>query len=485
MRMCPKCGNEVIGDWTFCNKCGTKLEDTPVPAHIVENANQNDIPETEQASIGDISNNDVIKKCLKCGSEIVGDWTFCNKCGANIEENATVKTPMSFVNSAHNGKNILEQINNNSFDPEITIDESSTKLEQPYSYNTPNNFNEPNYSTSSAVIKNNTENKKSKSKSAKPIVIVSSILGVLLISVIILVVAVSNNKPKNIEYIPSAGNEVRNYDDGYDSNSEVVIDKISMPACENKSLSTVKAQLEELGLSVTEEYEFNNDVAKNYIISQSISKGSEISVGSSVLLVVSKGPDECPYDYEQKLTVTASKGSSYGDAVLYEWKNGDWSIIASYNATVGSNGIGTAREDVSNSPEGIHKLGVVLSAYDVSTNLDVYKATSKTGVVYDENSQYYNQIMEQSKVPSDVKFDRIGQGLTDGTTYATIYIEHNGNGFSSDNVRPGYGSAIGLRGQNGSLSPTYGDVDISANDMKDLLSKLDADKNPVIEIKTK
>ena len=258
-----------------------------------------------------------------------------------------------------------------------------------------------------------------------------------------------------------------------------------MPACENKSLSTVKAQLEELGLSVTEEYEFNNDVAKNYIISQSISKGSEISVGSSVLLVVSKGPDECPYDYEQKLTVTASKGSSYGDAVLYEWKNGDWSIIASYNATVGSNGIGTAREGVSNSPEGIHKLGVVLSAYDVSTNLDVYKATSKTGVVYDENFQYYNQIMEQSEVPSDVKFDRIGQGLTDGTTYATIYIEHNGNGFSSDNVRPGYGSAIGLRGQNGSLSPTYGDVDISANDMKDLLSKLDADKNPVIEIKTK
>ena len=70
-------------------------------------------------------------------------------------------------------------------------------------------------------------------------------------------------------------------------------------------------------------------------------------------------------------------------------------------------------------------------------------------------------------------------------TVVTIYIEHNGNGFSSDNVRPGYGSAIGLRGQNGSLSPTYGDVDISANDMKDLLSKLDADKNPVIEIKTK
>jgi len=58
----------------------------------------------------------------------------------------------------------------------------------------------------------------------------------------------------------------------------------------------------------------------------------------------------------------------------------------------------------------------------------------------------------------------------------------NGSGFSSENVTPGKGSAIGLRGQYGSLSPTYGDVDISYSDMIDLLSRLDATKNPVIEI---
>ena len=170
---------------------------------------------------------------------------------------------------------------------------------------------------------------------------------------------------------------------------------------------------------------------------------------------------------------------------MYEWQEGDWSKIATYDATVGSNGIGNTREGSSTSPKGIHKLGVVLSSSSVSTNMDTYSATSNTCVIDDTGSSYYNQIMEKSSVPSGTHYDNIGKGLTDGSTYATIYIEHNGSGFSSANVVSGNGSAIGLRGQNGSLSPTYGDVDISASDMRDLLSKLDYNKNPVIELKTK
>ena len=96
-----------------------------------------------------------------------------------------------------------------------------------------------------------------------------------------------------------------------------------------------------------------------------------------------------------------------------------------------------------------------------------------------------NQILDKSSIPSGTHYDNIGNGLTNGTTYATIYIEHNGDGFSSDNVVSNKGSAIGVRGQYGSLKPNYGDVDISSADMKDLLSKLDADKTPMIEIKTK
>ena len=271
----------------------------------------------------------------------------------------------------------------------------------------------------------------------------------------------------------------------YEESIDSLTNLVSMPACENLKYTSAKTQLEEIGLAVTTEYEFSDDVSKDYIISQSIQKDTEIEVGSEVVLTISKGSDKSPYDYEQKLTVTASKGSSYADAVLYEWKDGDWSEIATYSATVGKNGIGAAREGSSTTPQGLHELGVVLSSNKVSTNLRVYNATSNTCVVDDTNSPYYNQIMEKGSVPAGTSYDNIGKGLTNGSTYATIYIEHNGTGFSSENVVSGNGSAIGLRGQYGKLSPTYGDVDISASDMIDLLSKLDISKKPMIEILTK
>ena len=114
--------------------------------------------------------------------------------------------------------------------------------------------------------------------------------------------------------------------------------------------------------------------------------------------------------------------------------------------------------------------------------MEIYRATASTCVIDDANSWYYNQIMEKGNVPSGTSYDQIGKGLTNGSTNAMIFIEHNGNGFSNTNVIPGGGSAIGVRGRTGSLSATNGDVDISASDMTDLLFRLDATKNPVIEI---
>ncbi len=256
----------------------------------------------------------------------------------------------------------------------------------------------------------------------------------------------------------------------------------AMPDFVNKNYISCESQLNSLGVKVKVNYVFNNNVANGVIISQSVTKGAEIKQGDTITIVVSKGPDKCPYDYQQKLRVTADSGSSNATAVLYEWKNGDWEKISSYSATVGSNGIGETREGSSTSPKGIFKLGVVLSAEDVRTNLTVHHVTGSTCVVDDTDSSYYNQIMEIGDVPSGTHYDNIGKSLVNGATYATIYIEHNGNGFSSNGVTKGKGSAIGLRGQNGSLSATYGDVDISSENMKDLLSKLDPNKKPMIEL---
>lgn len=277
--------------------------------------------------------------------------------------------------------------------------------------------------------------------------------------------------------------------------------KNTVPACAGMKLEEAQKQLEDMGCIVKTEYEFSDSVPKDCVISQSVEEGTKVKNALIIELKVSKGAEKAtdqptegstedateapPEGYEQKLTVVAAKGSSDATATLYEWKNGKWEKLAVYDAAVGSNGIGAASEGSSTTPQGLHRLGVVLSSKSVNTSLNTYRATKNTVVVDDPSSDLYNQIMEKSSVPSGVSYDDIGEGLTDGTTYATIFIEHNGNGFSSDGVIKKAGSAIGVRGQNGALKANYGDVDISADDMKDLLSKLDAGKHPMIEIKTK
>ena len=282
------------------------------------------------------------------------------------------------------------------------------------------------------------------------------------------------------------------------------LDVDSIPSCEGMEADKAQRQLESKGYSVKTEYSNSDTVPTGRVISQRIEEGTKIII----VIVVSKGSEngtvagaekqkekttkatekadeKAPDGYEQKVTVIGEKGSSYATAVLYEWRNGKWEKLASYDAAVGSNGIGDTVEGHSITPQGLHKLGVVLCEKTVNTNMNTYHVKSTTCVVDDPKSSYYNQIMEKSSVPSGTHYDNIGKGLTDGTTFATVYIEHNGNGFSSSGVVPEKGSAIGIRGQNGELKPNYGDVDISAKDMKDLLSKLDANKHPMIEIKNK
>ena len=255
---------------------------------------------------------------------------------------------------------------------------------------------------------------------------------------------------------------------------------VTVTNVKGKKRADAEKALKAQGLTVTVTEEYSDTVKKGYVVSQTPEANQKTDKGGAVTLYVSKGPATCPYEYQQKLTVDSSKGK----ATLYIWGDGDWKTQATYNAVVASNGVGTAREGSSVTPKGTFRLGTVLTAQSVTTSLNVCKVTGTTCVVDDTNSPLYNQIMDKSSVPRGTSYDTIGRGLTDGTTYATIYIEHNGNGFSSDNVVRGNGSAIGVRGQyNLSYGGTYGDVDISANDMADLLARLEAAKKPVIEIK--
>ena len=307
---------------------------------------------------------------------------------------------------------------------------------------------------------------KTNKKAVAAIIVISSVIIVAAITLIVFLLLPRNDDPSP-NTVTASSSEITE-----DS------DKIKMPDCVNTTLDYSRKNLEGLGLVVEVEYLTSDEVVKGAVISQSIDPEMTVTPGTTVTLTVSDGSASSPYDYDQKLTVTASSGSSSATATLYEWKNGDWSELAEYDATVGENGIGVNREGQKTTPEGTHKLGIVLTKGDVSTDMETYSATPNTGVVSDTHSPYYNQIFEKSNAPTLNKFDIVYEEFSN----AAIFIEFNGNGFSAEGVDSGAGSAIFLRGKSGSRSATYGDVDISEGDMSDLLSRLNPNKNPVIEL---
>ena len=66
-----------------------------------------------------------------------------------------------------------------------------------------------------------------------------------------------------------------------------------------------------------------------------------------------------------------------------------------------------------------------------------------------------------------------------------IVMEFNGNGLTSDGVKPGAGSVIFFCGRAGELTPTNGDIYIQDSDMLKILSYLDKSKAPVIAVRSK
>lgn len=230
----------------------------------------------------------------------------------------------------------------------------------------------------------------------------------------------------------------------------------------------------------------------NKVVEQSVKRGSMMKKDSIISLTVyqmsdqntspkkntSSEPSGSVSGCEQKLIVTAAGDGFEATAELMEFIDGEWKSVATYDAAIGKNGIGTAQEGSNKTPQGSFRLGKVLVKDDRDTKMDEYPVTMDTGFVSDVESEYYNQLMEKEDYPEGKEFDLVYEEFTN----AMIIIEFNGTGFSSDNVIAGGGSAIGLRGKADALGATFGDVDISAEDMDDLLSRLDQSKNPMIVI---
>ena len=255
-----------------------------------------------------------------------------------------------------------------------------------------------------------------------------------------------------------------------------------MPQCVGLSAEAAIQALTKAGCVASILYEHSTDTAVGYVISQSVPANTVLVADTTVTIVVSQGPAQTPA-CTQKVVVTALSGSSYGKLALFNWENGEWIQVFSCDATVGKNGISSNYgEGKKRTPAGEFKLGVALSKSDINNSTwPFHKVTKDTCIVDDPASAYYNTIRSIASLPSGVSYDPIGKTLSN-TSNVLIFIEHNGDGYSSADVVPGKGSVITICGKTTTLKATAGCVDISAANMTKLIKQLDYSRNPVIAI---
>ncbi len=277
-------------------------------------------------------------------------------------------------------------------------------------------------------------------------------------------------------------------DDITQSSAENVISvpelkKVKVVSYKNISFETVKSQLNQAGLIVDEpSYEYSRDVDSGKIINQSVAEGKEVEENTVIHFTVSRGPDfsSVPSDCYQVVSVVSSGSSA--DLMLYEYIDNGWSKIFSCQATVGSAGVGSNYGEGRNvTPKGTFPLGVVLSQKRMTYGMEWQPCSDTTVVIEDTASQYYNQIVDKSDLPSNTDSDPIGYRLTHGINNACIFIEHNGNGYSQAGVTKGAGSSITICGCYDYIGATAGCIDIDSSDMVSLLDMLDSGKNPYIK----
>lgn len=256
--------------------------------------------------------------------------------------------------------------------------------------------------------------------------------------------------------------------------------EVTVPNTVGKNQQDAKKMLEDAQLVVKIETTISDTVERDIVMEQSVAADTKAAPQTEVVLTVSEG-NGCPYEYTQKVTVSAGAGSSSGTLTLYNWENGGWVSKFSCACAVGKNGIGSNYgEGQGVTPLGTFKLGFVLANVDPENGMAFKMASSSTAIVDDVNSPLYNTLVDTSQV-GDVSVDPVGSNIVNGKLSCIIFIEHNGNGLSSDGVVPGKGSVITICGNYRDFNSTAGCIDITATDMRTLLGLLDGTKNPYIE----
>lgn len=290
------------------------------------------------------------------------------------------------------------------------------------------------------------------------------------------------DKQKKLTSIFSDYKDESTYNAQTISSESIPVQKELMPACFNWSKDKVE-QYFAGKYQVFFEYAHSETVPENCVVNQSHLGGTELEPNTILSFVISLGKSPNPYGYSQKLVVT-STGKSTATMQLMNFESGSWQLKYTCNATVGKNGIGSNYgEGKGITPTGTYKLGVILAETRPANSAWPYiTVTKQTCVVDDTASTYYNTIQNINSLPSGTHYDTLGETIISGNTDFCIYIEHNGNGITNQNVVPGKGSAITICGKTSSLYATAGCIDIAHTDLIHILSLLEYNNQPHIEI---
>lgn len=185
----------------------------------------------------------------------------------------------------------------------------------------------------------------------------------------------------------------------------------------------------------------------------------------------------------QVVYVKSNSSHTSGKLTLVDW-TGDLPSIEYEIDTVylGMDGITeNPREGLSATPKGTFKLGFAFSDHSLNTKLNTRLITDGDVWVDDPDSAYYNTLQHGSTSNSKWKSAEDTYSIfSSGRNDACIFIEHNGDGYTRGAYNKG--SCMYVSGKNRDVTKSYGDVNLTADQMRKLLSYLDASKNPYIVI---
>jgi D-alanyl-D-alanine dipeptidase len=198
---------------------------------------------------------------------------------------------------------------------------------------------------------------------------------------------------------------------------------------------------------------------------------------------------QIPNSKQLIVVTTKSWSAPVGILERYEKRDNRWHRVGkTIDVKLGRNGLGwgvglhkipkdakiVKKEGDGKSPAGIFSLKQAFgySPFMVEYPYEVYKATDHC--VDDANSKLYNKIVDSTKVKRDYKSFEHMKFNKDYYKYGVVV---NHNHIDESGAKKGAGSCIFLHIKS---SPTAGCTVMSEDEMKEVISWLDASKNPLL-----